>query len=73
LKVRPKNLEIKILQTITATNYKSIEKMMKFCNERNIKLWLAPVDLNCNNPFSLKILNDRQIDKFKNKYAKFKK
>lgn len=65
LRVRPKNLEIKILQTITAINYKSIEKMMKFCNERKIKLWLVPVDLNCNNPLSLKILNDGQIDNFK--------
>ena len=58
LSVRSESLEIEIIQTITTINYESIDEMIKFCNEKNIKLWLPPVDLNYDNPFSLKRFND---------------
>ena len=79
LKIRPVNLEIEILQTISAVNYKSIDEMIKFCNDENIKLWLQPVDLNVNSAsyglLSLKLLNKEKLDEFKTnlrKWIKFK-
>lgn len=71
LKVRPKNLEIEILQTITTINYNSIREMMKFCEEKKLKLWLAPVDLDCDKSFSLKKLTEIQMSKFKTNFKKW--
>jgi MoaA/NifB/PqqE/SkfB family radical SAM enzyme len=71
LSVRSKSLEVEIIQTITTVNYESINEMIKFCDEKNIKLWLPPVDLNYDNPFSLKRLNDVQMDKFKNNFRRW--
>lgn len=71
LSVRPENLKIEIIQTITSINYESIDEMVKFCHAKNIKLWLPPVDLKYDNPFSLKRLNDAQINKLKKNFKKW--
>ena len=71
LSVRPDNLEIEIIQTVTAINYESIDEMMEFCSEKNIKLWLPPVDLNYDDPFSLKRLYGDQMDKLKKIYKRW--
>lgn len=71
LSARSESLEVEIIQTISAANYESIDEMIKFCKEKNIKLWLPPVDLDYDNLFSLERLNDVQMDKFKTNFKKW--
>jgi len=46
LSLRPKSMNIEIMQTITRKNISSIKSMIKFCKQNNIDLWLGPVEIN---------------------------
>lgn len=71
LSVRSESLEIEIIQTVTSINYESINEMIKFCKRKKIKLWLPPVDLTYNDPFSLRGLSDAQMDRYKKEFKKW--
>lgn len=45
LSLRPKNVSVEIMQTITRKNISSIRPMVEFCHKNHITLWLSPVEI----------------------------
>jgi len=44
-KLKPKNMAVEIMMTVTRKNISSIKPLVDYCYERNINLWLDPVEI----------------------------
>lgn len=47
IELRPKEMNLEIMMTVTRKNISSIKPLVEFCKTNNLNLWLDPVEIGC--------------------------